>query len=71
MVITKVLGPVSACVPDSLHSVSDAVTVISEGALVLESADLVSLAVQAAMETPARIAAAAAVPVLMPRVSVT
>ena len=72
LVITNVVGPVPASVDDSAQAVSLASTVTSgEAFSAEEDADLVSLAVQPAMETPARIAASAAVPVLMPSVSFT
>src|SRR6266404_5468786 len=40
--MTKVLGPVVASVPDSSHAVSEAVTVISAGALLPGSAGFAS-----------------------------
>jgi len=64
-VITKVLAPVDAVVPDSLHSVSDAVTVMSAALLPADPDVFDSFAVQPASETPAAIAAIVAVD-LMP-----
>src|ERR1700751_4120040 len=60
--MTKVLGPVGASVPDSSHAVSDAVTVMSVGALLPGSAGFASsLAWQLVNARPARAAVAVAI----------